>query len=299
MKGLIVKGVGGFYRVRPEGADRSVSYSCRARGIFKKDGLTPTVGDFVEFEALDEEEGVVNAILPRRNLFVRPPIANVDLFIVMIAAAQPAPNLAIVDKLIVSAEQAQIEILLCINKTDLVSSESLRRVTDVYAGLYPVIELSCVCGVGTDLFPPLLAGKKSALAGPSGVGKSTLINCLRGVADGRAAACGVALETGAISSKTERGRHTTRHVELFDVGADGMIFDTPGFTSFAVFGAEAAELASYYPEMRECLGACRFDDCRHLKEPDCAVRAALSDGRIAASRYASYVMLQEEIGKRE
>jgi ribosome biogenesis GTPase len=288
MKGLIVRGVGGFYRVRPEGAPENASYSCRARGIFKKDGIKPTVGDFVEFEALDDEEGVINAILPRRNLFVRPPIANADLFVVMIAATRPAPNLTIVDKLLVSAEQARTEALLCVNKTDLPGSERSGRIADVYKGLYPVVEISCALDRGLDRLLPLLAGRKSALAGPSGVGKSTLINCLRG---------GTALETGTVSEKTERGRHTTRHVELFDIAMGGMIFDTPGFTSFAVFGAESAELASFYPEMRVRLGACRFDDCRHLKEPGCAVLEALSDGRIAASRYASYVMLQEAIEK--
>ena len=288
MRGLITKGVGGFYTVRPADAADGVSYSCRARGIFKKDGLTPTVGDFVEFEALDEEDGVINAILQRRNLFVRPPIANADLFIVMIAAAQPAPSLSIVDKLLVAAEMARVEAVICINKTELLSGDGLRRVTEIYEGIYPLIAISCAEDRGLDLLPPLLAGRKSALAGPSGVGKSTLINLLCG---------GAELETGAVSDKTMRGRHTTRHVELFDADGGGMIFDTPGFSSFTVFGAEAGALASYYPEMRECLGSCRFDDCRHLKEPDCAVRAALSEGRIAASRYASYVAQQQEIEK--
>ncbi|MDR2356414.1 MAG: ribosome small subunit-dependent GTPase A [Clostridiales Family XIII bacterium] len=284
MRGLITKGVGGFYTVRPESG--GVSYSCRARGIFKKDGLTPTVGDFVEFETLDEEDGVINAILPRRNLFIRPPIANADILIVMIAAARPAPNLAIVDKLLVAAEMAGTEAAVCINKTELLSREKLRRVTEIYDGLYPLLAISCAEGTGLALLPPLLFGKKGALAGPSGVGKSTLINMLRG---------GAELETGAVSGRTLRGRHTTRHVELFDTDGGGMIFDTPGFSSFTVFGAESGALASYYPEMRERLGACRFDDCRHLKEPGCAVRAALAEGHIAASRYASYVMQQEEI----
>jgi ribosome biogenesis GTPase len=288
MKGLITKGIGGFYTVRPSGGARGASYSCRARGIFKKDGLTPTVGDFVEFEALDAEDGVINAILPRRNLFIRPPIANADLFIVMIAAARPAPNLAIVDKLLVSAEMAGAEALICVNKTELIAREKLRRVTEIYEGLYPLIAISCAEGTGLAQLPPLLAGRKSALAGPSGAGKSTLINALRG---------GAELETGAVSDRTMRGRHTTRHVELFDTDGGGMIFDTPGFSSFTVFGAEAGALASYYPEMRERLGACRFDDCRHLKEPGCAVRDALSEGRIAASRYASYAMQQQEIEK--
>jgi ribosome biogenesis GTPase len=286
MKGLITKGVGGFYFVRPEGADGGVSYKCRARGIFKKEGLTPTVGDFVDFEALDEEDGVINVLLPRRNLFIRPPIANADLFIVMIAATRPAPNLAVVDKLLVAAEMAGTRALLCINKTELLSREALRRVTEVYEGVCPLIEISCAEGRGLDSLPPLIAGKKSALAGPSGVGKSTLINLLRG---------GAELETGAISGKTERGKHTTRHVELFDTEGGGMIFDTPGFTSFTVPGADAAALASFYPEMREYLGNCRFDDCRHLKEPGCAVLDALAEGRIAASRYASYVIQQREI----
>jgi ribosome biogenesis GTPase len=286
MKGLITKGVGGFYFVRPEGAAGGVSYKCRARGIFKKEGLTPTVGDFVEFEALDDEDGVIDAILPRRNLFIRPPIANADLFIVMIAAAQPAPSLAVVDKLLVAAEMAGTRALLCVNKTELLSREALRRVTAAYEGVYPLVEISCAEGRGLDRLTPLLAGGKSVLAGPSGVGKSTLINLLRG---------GTELETGAISGKTERGRHTTRHVELFDTGRGGMIFDTPGFTSFTVHGADAAALASFYPEMRECLGDCRFDNCRHLKEPDCAVLAALAEGRIAASRYDSYVIQQREI----
>ncbi|MDR2131747.1 MAG: ribosome small subunit-dependent GTPase A [Clostridiales Family XIII bacterium] len=286
MKGRITKGVGGFYFVRPEGAGPGVSYMCRARGIFKKDGFTPTVGDFVEFEALDEEDGVIDAILPRRNLFVRPPIANVDIFIVMIAAARPAPNLAVVDKLLVAAEMAGAEAALCVNKAELLSPDKLRRVTEVYADLYPLIEISCAEGRGIERLPPLLAGKISALAGPSGVGKSTLINALRG---------GAELETGAVSGRTDRGRHTTRHVELFDVDGGGMIFDTPGFTSFSVSGAACAALASFYPEMRERAGDCRFDDCRHLAEPGCAVLAALAEGRIAPSRYASYVLQRREM----
>jgi ribosome biogenesis GTPase len=281
-----MKGVGGFYSVRPEGATGDVSYLCRARGIFKKDGLTPTVGDLVEFEALDEDEGVVNAILPRRNLFVRPPIANVDMFIVMIAAASPAPSLSVVDKLLVSAEMAGTDAMLCINKTDLLSPDKLGRITEIYAGLYPVAEICCISGAGTESLPSVLAGKRSALAGPSGVGKSTLINCLLG---------GTELETGTISGRTSRGRHTTRHVEIFDIAGGGMIFDTPGFTSFAVAGEEISDLAFLFPDMREYIGDCRFDNCRHLKEPDCAVLEALALGRISASRYASYVMMIEEM----
>jgi ribosome biogenesis GTPase len=287
MRGLILRGVGGFYSVRPEDGPGG-PYLCRARGIFKKRGLTPTVGDHVEFEALDEDEGVVNAILPRRNLFIRPPIANVELFIVMIAAAEPAPNPVIVDRLLVSAEMAGVDAALCVNKIDLVSPDRLKAITDVYGGLYDTVGICCASGAGVGDLLPLLAGRRSALAGPSGAGKSTLVNRLRGRAE---------LETGEVSDKTKRGRHVTRHVELFDIdAAGGMVFDTPGFTSFSVVGVEVSELAFFYPEMREHIGACRFDDCRHLKEPGCSVRDALSDGRIAASRYASYVALLEERG---
>ncbi|MDR3294646.1 MAG: ribosome small subunit-dependent GTPase A [Clostridiales Family XIII bacterium] len=301
MRGLIVKGIAGFYYVRREDAGAGAGagldagpgaaqplYQCRARGIFKKEGLTPTVGDWVDFALLDEEEGVVNGILPRKNLFLRPPIANIDAFVVMVAAAQPKPNLTILDKFLVSAEEAGTEAILCINKTDLAKGDEASRIADIYRDIYPLVELSCADGRGLDRLPSLLKGKRSALAGPSGVGKSTLLNRLRH---------DTALETGAVSGKTKRGRHTTRHVELFDMDFGGMIFDTPGFTSFENSCETVSDLAGCYPEMRPYAGTCRFDDCHHLREPGCAVREALLAGRIAQSRYDSYARQCAEVGQ--
>jgi ribosome biogenesis GTPase len=276
MLGLIVKGIAGFYYVRYE----RLVFQCKARGIFKKDGVTPTVGDYVEFEALDDEEGVINSILPRQNHFIRPPIANVDCFFIVLAAAQPEPNLFILDKFLVNSESAETPVVICINKTDLSTEEKLRSIESIYEGIYPVLRLSCVTGEGLDLLPGYIEGKKIALAGPSGVGKTTMINRLR---------TGANLETGSVSDKTKRGRHVTRHVELYETDCGGMIFDTPGFTSFDAYGAEAGELADYFPEMADYTGKCKFDDCLHLKEPGCAVRDAVQNRNIAESRYESYV----------
>ena len=275
MIGLITKGIAGFYYVRYE----QFVYQCKARGIFKKDGITPTVGDYVEFDALDDEEGIINTILPRQNHFIRPPIANVDCFFIVTAAAHPQPNLLILDKFLVTAERAEIPAVICINKLDLTSREKLTPIESIYQGIYPILEVSCVTGEGIDLIPELIKGRKVAFAGPSGVGKSTMINKLQR---------GLELETGLVSAKTKRGRHVTRHVELFETDFGGFIFDTPGFTSFDAACADAGELAGYYPEMTKYIQNCRFDDCMHIKEPDCAILEAVKEKKIAASRYESY-----------
>jgi ribosome biogenesis GTPase len=282
MEGLIVKGVGGFYYVRTDGG----VYQCRARGLFKKNGVTPTVGDVVDFEPLDEEEGVINEIKPRKNIFIRPPIANIDCFVVVMAAAQPKPNLEILDRFLVMAEQAATDIVVCLNKVDITGIERVRGISDIYRSIYPVVEISCATGCGLERLPPLLKGKRCALAGPSGAGKSTLLNTLQ---------LGLGLETGAVSGKTKRGRHTTRHVELFEMDFGGAIFDTPGFTSFETTGVDGRDLAGCYPEMAKYTGGCRFDDCRHIREPGCAVLEAVRENKIAPSRYESYARQLEEI----
>ena len=281
MLGLIVKGIAGFYYVRNE----SSVYQCKARGIFKKESITPAVGDHVEFDAIDAEEGVINTILPRRNHFIRPHIANVDCFLIVLAAAQPKPNLLILDKFLVTAEKADTPAVICINKIDLSTGAILRTIESIYAGIYPVIKVSCITGAGFDLIPEYIKDRKVALAGPSGVGKSTMINKLQSSLN---------LETGSVSAKTKRGRHITRHVELFETDFGGIIFDTPGFTSFDAFGAEAEELSECFPEMAEYMGKCRFDDCRHLREPGCAVLDAVEGRKIAASRYESYMKQMTE-----
>lgn len=286
MEGTIVKGIAGFYYVQT--AD--TLYQSKARGIFKKDGISPAVGDQVELQPVEDGDAVITQILPRKNLFVRPPIANVDCFIVVLAAANPMPNLNITDKFLVMAEKSHTDIILCVNKADLAKQETLEEIQSIYSPMYPVIAVSAKDGSGIEALKDLIQSKKSALAGPSGVGKSTLLN--------RLAAQHLA-ETGDISGKTKRGKHTTRHSQLFDIGKNAMIFDTPGFTSFDILDAEEEELPFFYPEMEPFAGQCKYDNCRHLKEPQCAVRQALKNSRINQSRYDSYVSQMTEIKQKK
>ena len=287
MTGIIIKGIAGFYYVKTK--DDRV-YQCRARGIFKKDGIVPMVGDRVEITVLPDGDAVVDQILPRKNEFIRPPVANVDTFVIVAAAKNPDPNLGIIDKFLVMAEKNRTEIILCINKSDLAKADELEMVKAVYKSVYPVY---CVSAVKPETILPLeqaLAGRNVALAGPSGAGKSTILNVLQR---------SELMETGHVSSKTGRGRHTTRHAELFEMPLGGMIFDTPGFTSFEIPDVAEEELPHLYPEFTALLGMCRYDNCRHLKEPGCAVRAAVAGGSIKKERYRSYVMQLLEIRERE
>ena len=284
MRGRIVKGVGGFYDVDTEQG----VYRCRARGLFKKENMTPTVGDEVDMEITHEgdREGVVLAIYPRRNLFVRPPISNVDTIVVVVAAKDPDPSLQLIDKFLITGEMSDVDLILCVNKVDLAGEAELEPFRRIYEPLYPVLYISAGKGKGIGALKEAIAGKHVALAGPSGVGKSTILNLLHEAAEA---------ETGTVSGKTGRGRHTTRHVEIFPMDHGGLLYDTPGFTSLDPPDMEEEELAYYFPEMRDLLGGCRFDNCRHLKEPDCAVTAAVEAGDIARERYDSYVLLMEEL----
>lgn len=284
MKGTIVKGIAGFYYVKHE----DKIYQCKARGIFKKDDIKPLVGDFVEFEygAGEEDDGWITEIYPRKNFFIRPPIANVDCFVVVMAAAQPKPNLAVTDKFLVMAEKSETDIVLCVNKTDLAKKGILEDLKTVYEPIYPMVCVSGSKKEGIQQLRSMLKGKHVALAGPSGVGKSTLLNCLIPHAEA---------ETGSISHKSKRGKHTTRHSELFDLGDGIMLFDTPGFTSFDILEADAEELQHLYPEIAPYAGQCKYDNCRHIKEPDCAVRAAVESGEISQQRYESYKTQLAEI----
>ena len=285
MTGLITKGIGGFYYVLTEEG----MIEAKGRGIFKKDGITLAVGDLVELEKTEEGKGVINAILPRKNQFIRPPIVNVDTFIVVFAPAHPKPNYMLIDKFLIMAEMNGIEPVLCLNKCDLISDEDVQEIRSIYEGIYPILTISCQTGQGLDLLQNMVAGKKAALAGPSGVGKSTILNHLHPEAN---------METGAVSQKTRRGKHTTRHVEIFQLEGGGMIYDTPGFTSFEILEAEEDNLASFYPEMDQLRGQCRYDDCRHVSEPECAVREAVQNGEIHKKRYDSYLANLEEIRTR-
>lgn len=310
MTGIIVKGIAGFYYVK---AENGKVYECKARGIFKKDGITPMIGDRVSITVLTEDEAVVDSIAPRRNEFIRPPISNVDMFVIVTAAREPEPNLAIIDKFIVMAEKNHTDVILCINKSDLAQAAELDAIKSIYDGIYPVY---CVSAAGSaaasavsagngnaaedayacewrenmQKLEKALAGKTAALAGPSGVGKSTILNRLQ-KSD--------IMETGSVSAKTGRGRHTTRHAELFDTVSGGMIFDTPGFTSFDVLEAGEDELQFLYPEFAGLIGTCRYDNCRHLREPGCMVREAVAAGKIKKERYRSYVSQLLEIREKE
>ena len=284
MKGTIVKGIAGFYYVKHE----DKVYQCKARGIFKNDGIKPMVGDFATFEegAGEEDDGWITEIHERKNEFIRPPIANVDCFVIVMAAAQPKPNLAVMDKFLVMAEKNHSDFVLCVNKTDLAKKKTLDELKEIYGDVYPMVFISCNKQEGLEELRSMLKGKHVALAGPSGVGKSTILNSL---------IPGAEAETGSISHKSKRGKHTTRHSELFDLGDGTMLFDTPGFTSFDIMEADEDELQHLYPEMEPYAGKCRYDNCRHIKEPECAVRDAVEAGKISQQRYNSYKTQLEEI----
>lgn len=294
VNGLIVKGIAGFYYVK---SGESV-YRCKARGVFKQREVRPAVGDMVEIEIIpDNDDSLITDIQPPQNKFIRPFIANVDCFIIVTAAASPAPVLPVIDRLLVMAEKNETDIVLCINKCDLAegnknknrkAQESLQLLKEIYEPLYPVVCTDNLNNSGLEELKQLIKGKKAALAGPSGVGKSTILNGLIPEAEA---------ETGNISEKSQRGRHTTRHAELFtiDEGEGTMIFDTPGFTSFDILEADEEELQHYYPEISELADSCRYKNCRHIAEPGCRVLEALEEGRISRSRYESYKQQLNEI----
>ncbi len=277
LEGVIVKGIGGFYYIRTEQG----LYEAKARGKFRSRGMIPMVGDRVYMSVTDETEkkGSLDEILPRKNSFIRPPVANIDHIVITFAAKDPEPNLRLVDKLTLAALSAGAECSICINKTDLFPERAEELAATYRSAGFFVICTSATEGTGKEGLCKLLKGKVSAFAGNSGVGKSSILN---GLLDGEQ------METGSISEKIKRGRHTTRHVELLSLPFGGFAFDTPGFSSFDTPEIKAAELERYFPEFAPYLGECRFAGCAHINEPDCAVKQALDSGRIAKSRYESY-----------
>lgn len=282
MQGIIVKGIGGFYFV----SDGKEVLRCKARGIFKKDGFMPMVGDEVLIQKNPMGDGTIYEFLPRKNHLIRPPIANIDAVAVVISVADPDPNTLTIDRFLVMAEKNRVEIILCINKIDLNTKRQVENLENIYHSLYPLVEVCGLTGRGLPRLKEMLRGKKVAFAGPSGVGKSTLINRLNPM---------IMAEMGEVSVKTGRGKHTTRHVEIFKTDFDAMIYDTPGFTSFNVLEAEPDELQLLYPEMLPFRGLCKYDNCRHLTEPGCMVRDAVEQNIIHPSRYASYVEQFKEV----
>ncbi len=273
MRGVIVKALSGFYYVR---TDAGV-LECKARGVFKKRGVSPLVGDVVRVESGPDGSRTVAEIEARSNAFERPPVANVSVMLVVCSAAEPAFDFFLADKLCISAQAAGAKPFLCVTKPDLAQQPLLAEIERVYRPLYPLFFVNGKTGEGAEMLRAALQGEQAALTGPSGAGKSTLTTRLTGQH----------AQTGEISEKSLRGKNTTRHSELFH--ADGFaLFDTPGFTSFDVPKIAPETLELFFPEFAPYLGDCRFDDCRHLAEPDCAVRQALESGAVSERRYASY-----------
>jgi ribosome biogenesis GTPase len=286
-EGQIVKAISGFYYVRTEEGD---VLKCRARGVFKfeRKKITPLVGDWVEYEATGLGEGVVTSVQPRHTELLRPPIANVEVAVVVCSLREPPFQQMPVDRLLVHGEREGLELILCLTKRDLLEDESeIDRIRSVYEPVgYPIVITSIKTGEGIGELKARLAGKVSVFAGQSGVGKSSLLNCLLPDRE---------LKTGSVSHKIGRGRHTTRTVELLPLPDGGFVADTPGFSQLSFQGFEEAELPDCFPEFRARAEACRFRGCLHVNEPDCAVKVALENGEIDGGRYRHYLQFLEEI----
>lgn len=277
--GVIVKALSGFYYVETEGK----LLECKARGKFRLDGTSPLVGDRVSCSLDANGKGRIDHVEPRRNWFIRPAVANVDMLVFVAANTNPVTDPFLIDRVSVIAAEADCEFAICVNKTDIDAGDEL---FDVFtAAGFPVIRTSAVTGEGMDELRGLLCGKISAFTGNSGVGKSSILNAL---------IPGANIQTAEVSERLGRGKHTTRHVELYALGDDTFVADTPGFASFEVDMVDpiSCENLQYaFQEFRPYIGQCRFRDCAHLKEPGCAVLAAVEAGKIAPERHESYARL--------
>ena len=286
MQGKIVKGISGFYYVHVVGTG---IYECKAKGVFRNRKVKPLVGDNVEIVVLDEEKhlGNVEEILPRKNELIRPAVSNINMALVIFAAAKPDPNFNLLDRFLCMMEYQKVPVTICFNKCDLVSEEEKENLQKIYAPAgYDILFTSVKTGANIDRLKALLAEKTTTVAGPSGVGKSSLINELQ---------TDVRMQTGAISDKIGRGKHTTRHSEIISIGQDTYIMDTPGFSSMDLPGFEKEDLWTCYPEFVPYEPECRFIGCSHIGEPDCGVKNALAEGKISRVRYDNYVILYEEM----
>lgn len=283
-----MKGISGFYYVYVAGTG---IYECKAKGAFRKDGIKPLIGDNVEITETQDSEieltGNVDHILPRKNVLVRPAVANIDMALVIFAAAKPEPNFNLLDRFLCMMEFQKVPVTICFNKCDLISEEEKEKLRQIYkASGYPVLFTSTKTGENMDALKACLKGKTATVAGPSGVGKSSIINCLQS---------NLHMETGDISAKIERGKNTTRHSQIVPIMEDTFIMDTPGFSSMDVPGMEKEDLWKCYPEFLPFEPYCRFQGCSHVNEPDCGVKEALSDGKISKIRYENYVLIYNEM----
>ena len=286
MQGKIIKGIAGFYYVYGED---EMLYECKAKGIFRKDNQKPLVGDNVEITVLDEQEHTGNLIriLPRKNSLIRPAVANVDQAFVIFAMENPKPNFMLLDRFLIMMEKENVPAVICFNKKDLATEEELEFLYETYKSCgYQVILSSTFNGEGLEEIREILKGKTTVVAGPSGVGKSSITNALQE---------NVQMETGEISKKLKRGKHTTRHSELFAIDENSYIMDTPGFSSLYVNDYEKEDLKYFFPEFRKYEGMCKFNGCDHVHEPGCAVKAALEEDKIHKIRYQNYIEMYEEL----
>lgn len=281
--GIILKGIGGFYYV--EAAD--AVFECKARGIFRKEKITPLVGDAVTFTVNEKGENTIDCIAPRKNSLVRPPLANIDQLFIVVSTCSPAPSTLVIDKLTAIACRKGIEPVIVISKSDLENAQFLEKI--YRSAGFTVVVVSGITGEGVDSIRPLLCGKISAFTGNSGVGKSTLLNAINPQ---------LGLSTGEISEKLGRGRHTTRHCELFRIAGNGYVADTPGFSSLDMERYEIImkdELPTCFPDFRPYLGECKFTSCCHVNDKGCAIVQAVHDGKIEKSRHESYIAMYQNV----
>lgn len=289
MKGKIIRGIAGFYYVHTvDGV-----YECKARGVFRKDNRKPLVGDDVLMDVVDPEEkkGNIVELLERKSELIRPAVANVDQALVIFAVMNPEPNFNLLDRFLILMAQQGLPCVICFNKADLDQEGKAQEAYEIYKNSgCKILVFSAKEGKGTEELEALLKGKTTTVAGPSGVGKSTLINSLQK---------SVVMETGAVSEKIKRGKHTTRHTELIAIDKDTYILDTPGFSSLGLFDLEKEDLAGFYPEFVPFEKYCRFGGCSHISEPDCGVKEALQESKISPVRYENYCLLYEELKQKK
>lgn len=298
-EGLIVKALSGYYYVKPAVSAENGTVQCRGRGILRKNGVTPLVGDQVRYSLTENGEGMVDEVLPRITELIRPPIANARLAVLLFSLREPDLNLQLLDKFLVHIEHAGLRTLICLTKRDLLKQQEendlindiTKQTAELYKSIgYDVIVTSSKTGLGTEEVKSRLAGEISVFSGQSGVGKSSLLNAMLP---------GLSLETAEISMKLGRGRHTTRHVELMELTNGGYVADTPGFSQLDFMEIEADELSSCFIEFQSYAENCKFRGCSHLHEPGCKVRQALEAGEIAASRYEHYLQFHEEMKEKK